>query len=69
MERGCVNLEEVSFSVLRKDEVGSDVVCLLRINSKFFVRIVTGKEGAINEVYNGDNLEEAEKFFNEYIKK
>lgn len=62
-------MEETSFSVIKKDEIGSNIVCLLKINDKFFVRIATGKEGVTNEVYHGDNLEEAEKFFNEYIKK
>jgi len=41
----------------------------LRIGETFFARIITGKEGVVETIYKTNVLEDAENFFNDYIKK
>lgn len=54
-------------SILKETEVGSRVVCLLKIYDTYFVRILTGKEGIVENLFKGTDLKEAEKFFEEQI--
>jgi hypothetical protein len=59
---------KANFSIVKESELGSNIICLLKIDTRYFVRISTGKEGIVNEIYGGDSLEEAEKVFNDRIK-
>lgn len=53
--------------VLKEHEKNAKVVCLLKVYDMYFVRIITGKEGVVENIFKSNDLKEAEDFFEKYI--
>jgi hypothetical protein len=53
--------------ILKKEELGAEVICLLKVYSTYYVRKVTGKEGIVDNLLKTEDLKEAETFFEDYI--
>jgi len=56
-----------SMCVLKQTEKSTRVVVLLKVYDTFFVRLMTGKEGVVENIFKGNDLKEAEEAFEKYI--
>lgn len=56
-----------SMCILKQTEKNTRVVVLLKVYGTYFVRLMTGKEGIVENIFKGEDLKEAEEAFEKYI--